>query len=56
MKLFERKLKEFQAKDEDELLELVAKWLCSDDEWYKGGEWVYPKNKKRKEKEINKVK
>lgn len=35
------KIKEFYlAKDEDELLHLVILWPESDEEWYRGGEWI----------------
>ncbi len=39
------KIKEFKAKDEDELLDLVNLWPKFDEKWHKEGEWVEPKNK-----------
>jgi hypothetical protein len=40
-------LKNFEVKDEDELLEQVILWIESDEEWYKGGELVYPKGTRK---------
>jgi len=39
------KIKEFKAKNEEELLDLVMLWPKSDEEWYKGGEWIEPNDK-----------
>lgn len=41
-----RKIKEFYAKDEDELLEQVMLWPKFDKEWDKGWERVEPKKNK----------
>ncbi len=42
------KIKEFKAKNEEELLDLVTLWPKFDEEWHKGGEWVEPKEKARR--------
>ena len=42
------KIKEFYVKDEDELLEQVILWIESDEKWFEGGEWVYPKGTRKK--------
>ncbi len=34
------KLKQFKAKNEEELLDLVTLWPKFDEEWHKGGEWI----------------
>jgi hypothetical protein len=39
------KIKEFKAKDENELLDLVTLWPKFDEEWHRGGEWIEPKDK-----------
>lgn len=39
------KMKEFKAKNEEELLDLVTLWPKFDEEWHKGGEWIEPKDK-----------
>jgi hypothetical protein len=39
------KIKEFKAKNEEELLDLVTLWPKFDEEWHKGGEWIEPKKK-----------
>jgi len=37
------KIKEFKAKDEDELLDLVTQWPKFDEKWHREGEWIEPK-------------
>ena len=37
--------KEFKAKNEEELLDLVTLWPKFDEKWHKGGEWIEPKEK-----------
>lgn len=39
------KIKEFKAKNEEELMDLVMLWPKFDEEWHKGGEWIEPKDK-----------
>jgi hypothetical protein len=39
------KIKEFKAKDEDELLDLVTLWPKFDEKWHREGEWIEPKDK-----------
>ena len=43
------KLKEFKAKDEDELLDSVILWPESDKEWDRGWEWIDPNRIKIKD-------
>lgn len=38
-------IKEFNMKDEDELLDSVTLWSESDDEWDRGGEWIIPEDR-----------
>ena len=42
-----RKIKEFDAIDEDELLEQVMLWSKVDKEWDKGWERIEPKKKEK---------
>ena len=42
-KRYNRKIKEFNAKDEDELLEQVMLWPTVEKEWDNGWKWIEPK-------------
>ncbi|MDP2846521.1 MAG: hypothetical protein Q8N79_10700 [Candidatus Methanoperedens sp.] len=41
------RIKEFKAKNEEELLDFVMLWPKFDEEWHKGGEWIEPEDRVR---------